>query len=100
MAIAAQAAADPIRSCSRSRQRSALYVGLGDDCFIVASEPYGVVEECDRYMRLDGEDHALRSKICRSRARWSWSNHTHAGAASTTPYGSLATMKQSSPRPT
>ena len=33
----------------------ALYVGLGDDCFVVASEPYGVVEECDRYLRLDGE---------------------------------------------
>ncbi len=33
----------------------ALYVGLGDECFVVASEPYGVVEECDHYMRLDGE---------------------------------------------
>jgi glucosamine--fructose-6-phosphate aminotransferase (isomerizing) len=32
-----------------------LYVGLGDDCYIVASEPYGVVEETDRYLRLDGE---------------------------------------------
>ena len=29
--------------------------GLGDDCFVVASEPYGVVEECERYLRLDGE---------------------------------------------
>jgi glucosamine--fructose-6-phosphate aminotransferase (isomerizing) len=33
----------------------ALYVGFGDDCFVVASEPYGVVEECERYLRLDGE---------------------------------------------
>lgn len=32
-----------------------LYVGLGDDCYIVASEPYGVVEEAGRYLRLDGE---------------------------------------------
>jgi glucosamine--fructose-6-phosphate aminotransferase (isomerizing) len=32
-----------------------LYVGLADDCYIVASEPYGVVEETDRYVRLDGE---------------------------------------------
>jgi glucosamine--fructose-6-phosphate aminotransferase (isomerizing) len=32
-----------------------LYVGLGDDCFMVASEPYGVVEETDRYLRMDGE---------------------------------------------
>ncbi|HPF71898.1 MAG TPA: hypothetical protein PLQ13_14595, partial [Candidatus Krumholzibacteria bacterium] len=33
----------------------ALYVGLEDDLYVVASEPYGVVEECTRYLRLDGE---------------------------------------------
>ena len=33
----------------------ALYVGLAEDAFIVASEPYGVVEETDTYLRLDGE---------------------------------------------
>ncbi len=33
----------------------ALYVGLADDAFLVASEPYGVVEETDRYLRMDGE---------------------------------------------
>jgi glucosamine--fructose-6-phosphate aminotransferase (isomerizing) len=33
----------------------ALYVGLADDAFIVASEPYGVVEETSRYLRMDGE---------------------------------------------
>ncbi len=32
-----------------------VYVGLGDDRFVVASEPYGVVEETARYIRLDGE---------------------------------------------
>jgi len=32
-----------------------LYIGLGDDCYIVASEPYGVVEETARYVRMDGE---------------------------------------------
>ena len=32
-----------------------LYVGLADDCSIVASEPYGVVEETSAYVRLDGE---------------------------------------------
>ena len=32
-----------------------LYVGLADDCYVIASEPYGVVEETDRYLRLDGE---------------------------------------------
>jgi glutamine---fructose-6-phosphate transaminase (isomerizing) len=33
----------------------ALYVGLAEDCFIVASEPYGVVEETATYVRMDGE---------------------------------------------
>jgi glucosamine--fructose-6-phosphate aminotransferase (isomerizing) len=33
----------------------ALYVGLADDSFVVASEPYGVVEDCPRYLRMDGE---------------------------------------------
>jgi glucosamine--fructose-6-phosphate aminotransferase (isomerizing) len=33
----------------------ALYVGLDDDLYVVASEPYGVVEETSRYLRLDGE---------------------------------------------
>jgi glutamine---fructose-6-phosphate transaminase (isomerizing) len=32
-----------------------IYVGLAEDRYIVASEPYGVVEETDRYLRLDGE---------------------------------------------
>ncbi len=32
-----------------------LFVGLADDCAIVASEPYGVVEETSEYVRLDGE---------------------------------------------
>lgn len=32
-----------------------LYVGLAPDTFIVASEPYGVVEETARYVRVDGE---------------------------------------------
>jgi glutamine---fructose-6-phosphate transaminase (isomerizing) len=32
-----------------------LYVGLTDDAFIVASEPYGLVEETPRYLRVDGE---------------------------------------------
>ena len=32
-----------------------VYIGLADDRFIVASEPYGIVEETDRFVRLDGE---------------------------------------------
>ncbi len=32
-----------------------LYIGLAEDAFVVASEPYGVVEETARYVRMDGE---------------------------------------------
>ncbi|MFZ9629179.1 MAG: SIS domain-containing protein [Ilumatobacteraceae bacterium] len=56
VAIAAQAADRPDEVYLALRgSGQALYVGLGDDLFIVASEPYGVVEETDRYVRLDGE---------------------------------------------
>jgi len=33
----------------------ALYIGLAEDAYIVASEPYGVVEETAEYIRMDGE---------------------------------------------
>ncbi len=33
----------------------ALYIGFAEDSYIVASEPYGVVEETTDYLRLDGE---------------------------------------------
>ncbi|HCB34044.1 MAG TPA: hypothetical protein DEP69_02400, partial [Acidimicrobiaceae bacterium] len=33
----------------------ALYVGAGDHGYIVASEPYGVVEEADCYIRMNGD---------------------------------------------
>ncbi len=32
-----------------------LYVGLADHAFVVASEPYGLVEESSTWLRLDGE---------------------------------------------
>ena len=32
-----------------------LYVGLAEDAFVVASEPYGVVEMTGRYLRMEGE---------------------------------------------
>ena len=33
----------------------ALYIGLDEDLFVVASEPYGVVEDATSYLRMDGE---------------------------------------------
>ncbi|NNK92375.1 MAG: SIS domain-containing protein, partial [Acidimicrobiia bacterium] len=54
----------------------ALYVGLAEDSFIVASEPYGIVEEATEYLRMDGETpanpdnpNASRGQILRLRGR-------------------------------
>jgi glucosamine--fructose-6-phosphate aminotransferase (isomerizing) len=56
VAIGAQVAAEPGRVLLAQRgSGQALYVGVADDAYVVASEPYGVVEQCDRYLRLDGE---------------------------------------------
>lgn len=38
-----------------------LYVGLADHAFVVASEPYGLVEETSTYLRLDGEAESDRA---------------------------------------
>ena len=56
VAIAANDADEPgvLRLALRGSGQ-ALYVGVADDAFIVASEPYGVVEETARYLRMDGE---------------------------------------------
>ncbi len=32
-----------------------VFIGLCEDAFVVASEPYGVVEDASRYLRMDGE---------------------------------------------
>ncbi|HEV7721174.1 MAG TPA: glucosamine-6-phosphate synthase, partial [Iamia sp.] len=56
VAIAASVADDPQTLLLALRgSGQALYVGLADDLFLVASEPYGVVEECTTYLRMDGE---------------------------------------------
>ncbi len=56
VAIAANAAGAPDRLQLALRgSGQALYVGLDDDVYVVASEPYGVVEDATRYLRLDGE---------------------------------------------
>ena len=56
VAIATSASCDARRIQLALRgSGQALYVGLDDDLYVVASEPYGVVEEATRYLRLDGE---------------------------------------------
>ncbi|HEX2784853.1 MAG TPA: SIS domain-containing protein [Ilumatobacteraceae bacterium] len=56
VAIAAAAADQPDQLFLALRgSGQALYVGITDDLFIVASEPYGVVEETTQFLRMDGE---------------------------------------------
>ncbi len=56
VAIGAAGTADPNQLALALRgSGQALYVGLAEDTFVVASEPYGVIEECERYLRMDGE---------------------------------------------
>jgi glucosamine--fructose-6-phosphate aminotransferase (isomerizing) len=56
VAIGAAAADEPGRLfLALNGSGQGVYVGLAEDRFLVASEPYGVVEETSRYVRLDGE---------------------------------------------
>lgn len=56
VAIAAASTREPHRlTLSLRGSGQALYVGVAEDTFVVASEPYGVIEECERYLRMDGE---------------------------------------------
>ncbi|HEX8804951.1 MAG TPA: SIS domain-containing protein, partial [Acidimicrobiales bacterium] len=56
MAIASCAAAEPDKVLLALRgSGQALYVGLAEGAYVVASEPYGVIEVTNRYLRMDGE---------------------------------------------
>jgi glutamine---fructose-6-phosphate transaminase (isomerizing) len=56
VAIGANAATEPNKVLLALRgSGQALYVGLAEDAYIAASEPYGLVEETSRYVRMDGE---------------------------------------------
>ena len=57
VAIAAQSASHPEALLLGLRgSGQALYVGVAEDLTMVASEPYGLVEVCDRYLRIDGDN--------------------------------------------
>ena len=56
VAIATMCADEPERVLLALRgSGQGVYIGVAEDRYIVASEPYGVVEETARYLRLDGE---------------------------------------------
>jgi glutamine---fructose-6-phosphate transaminase (isomerizing) len=61
-AIGAQTAAAPGKLLLGVRgSGQGLYVGLAEDAFMVASEPYGLVAETSRYLRMDGEATTLEA---------------------------------------
>jgi glucosamine--fructose-6-phosphate aminotransferase (isomerizing) len=70
VAIAASAAVAPDHLLLALRgSGQALYVGLVDDGYVVASEPYGLVEETTRYIRMDGETPANAENPTASRGQ-------------------------------
>ncbi|MBN2624961.1 MAG: SIS domain-containing protein, partial [Acidimicrobiales bacterium] len=70
VAIAASASAEPDKLLLALRgSGQALYVGLADGAYIVASEPYGVIELTSRYVRMDGETPANADNPTASRGQ-------------------------------
>ena len=62
VAIAAQTVAAPGQLLLALRgSGQSLNVGLTEDAFLVASEPYGLVAETDTYIRMDGEATAVEA---------------------------------------
>ena len=57
----------------------ALYVGLAEDAFVVASEPYGLVEETSSYVRMDGETPADPERSSATRGQVVVLDAEHAG---------------------
>jgi glucosamine--fructose-6-phosphate aminotransferase (isomerizing) len=60
IAVNAAQAPDDLYLALRGSGQS-LYIGLAEDAFVVASEPYGLVEETSTYLRMDGE--ATRGQV-------------------------------------
>ncbi|MCU1346953.1 MAG: glucosamine 6-phosphate synthetase, contains amidotransferase and phosphosugar isomerase domain [Acidimicrobiia bacterium] len=56
VAIAAASASAPHQlSLALRGSGQALYIGMADGMFVVASEPYGLIEVTDQYLRMDGD---------------------------------------------
>ena len=57
----------------------ALYIGTAEDAYVVASEPYGLVEQSNRYLRMDGETPSDPNNADASRGQVVVLNRDHAG---------------------
>ncbi len=81
MGIAAQTAAAPDRLLLSLRgSGQALYIGLVEDAYVVASEPYGLVEETSTYVRMDGETPADPERAAATRGQVVVLDAAHAGS--------------------
>ena len=102
VAIAASAAARPDHLLLALRgSGQALYVGLADGGYVVASEPYGVVELTDTYLRMDGETPADPDNPTASRGQIVVLDGAHGGhARGHHPAGLRRHARCRSPRPT
>ena len=76
----AELPADLLLSLRGSGQ--ALYVGLAEDSYVVASEPYGLVEETSTFLRMDGEMPADPERAAATRGQVVVLDGTHAGEVS------------------
>ena len=80
LAIGAQLDAAPDKLFLSLRgSGQALYVGLAEDAFVVASEPYGLVEETSTYVRMDGETPANPDRASATRGQVVILDSEHAG---------------------
>jgi glucosamine--fructose-6-phosphate aminotransferase (isomerizing) len=82
VAIGALSGSDPgTISLALRGSGQGLYVGVADDLYIVASEPYGLVEETSSYLRLDGETPANPENPTASRGQIVRLSSAQAGSA-------------------
>ena len=80
VAIAGQAAAHPDQLLLALRgSGQALYIGAAEDAYVVASEPYGLVEQANRHVRMDGETPSDPENAASSRGQIVVLDRDHAG---------------------
>ncbi|MCY4195300.1 MAG: SIS domain-containing protein [bacterium] len=80
VAVAGQTASDPGRLLLALRgSGQALYIGGAEDAYVVASEPYGLVEQSDHYLRMDGETPSEVANASGSRGQVVVLDRRHAG---------------------
>ncbi|MYB09087.1 MAG: SIS domain-containing protein [Acidimicrobiia bacterium] len=80
VAIAGQSAANPGQLLLALRgSGQAMYIGAAEDAYVVASEPYGLVEQSNRYLRMDGETPSDPENAAASRGQVVALDRDHAG---------------------